>query len=145
MLHKFAIWFIFIRVVAFQMRAGASKYEEFKVNWCRQRKWRLDWERLQKPCQNLNYRRHDGQQYQRLKTSPEHSEYLIYKSGPQGNIVGFSSSPARILLSGRHSEGTRGECTLKGPHTLQGPCLITIMEYTRFCFLSWSLESIKSK
>lgn len=64
MLHRWEIWFIIIRALAFQLRVGASIYDEFKVNWCRQRKWRLDWQSLQKPCQNLHYRRINEKQYQ---------------------------------------------------------------------------------
>lgn len=77
MLHRWEIWLVIIQVVAFHFRAGASIYvpclnptqpttiyDEFKVNWCRQQKWRLDWQSMKKACPNLHYRKHDEKQYQ---------------------------------------------------------------------------------
>ena len=37
-----------------------SAVEDFKFEWCRQRKWRLDWRKLWEPCkEKMLYRKSD--------------------------------------------------------------------------------------
>ncbi|KAJ7379664.1 hypothetical protein OS493_014068 [Desmophyllum pertusum] len=120
MLHRWEIWFIIIQVVAFQLRAGASIYDEFKVNWCRQRKWRLDWQSLQKPCQNLNYRRNNGQLYKTLKTSPEQSEIFGVQIRPAGEYSRFFVQSRTQRAQKKTFGGDSWRVRLEGPSYIAG-------------------------
>ncbi|XP_020625642.1 uncharacterized protein LOC110063029 [Orbicella faveolata] len=120
MLQQWEVWLFIIRVVAFQLRARASMYDEFKVNWCRQRKWRLDWQSLQKPCQNLHYRRNNGKQYQRLKTSPEDSEIFDAQIRPAGEYSRFFVQSRTLGAERKTFGGDSWRVYLEGPSYLAG-------------------------
>ena len=41
----------------------SSVIENFKTEWCRQRKWRLDWEKLWEPCRDKMLYKKSEQEY----------------------------------------------------------------------------------
>lgn len=98
----------------------ASIYDEFKVNWCRQRKWRLDWRSLKKPCQDLRYRRLTGKQYQAFSTSLSLSEIFEVEIRPAGEYSRFFVQSRTHNAQKKTIGGDSWRVYLEGPSYLAG-------------------------
>ncbi|CAH3121487.1 unnamed protein product [Porites lobata] len=115
-----AFFVLILRFTAFVSRARGSIYQDFKVNWCRQRKWRLDWENLQKPCQNLHYRRNNGEQYETMATSPAESEIFDVQIRPAGEYSRFFVQSRTNSARRKAIGGDSWRVYLEGPSNVAG-------------------------
>ncbi|XP_068696464.1 uncharacterized protein [Montipora capricornis] len=119
MQYYWKTWPIIIWMFSFHL-IRASIYDEFKVNWCRQRKWRLDWQSMKKPCEDLRFRRLTEKQYEALATSPNQSEIFEVQIRPAGEYSRFFVQSRTRNAHKKTIGGDSWRVYLEGPSYLAG-------------------------
>ena len=121
-----------------------ARLEDFRRDWLRQRRARVDWQEILRPCHEYTAWGQVKNGWGKLNRSNANTSDIIFKDiRPAGEFSKISFSQEPQIIERRRLVETLGEFTYVVHQALWSLFLITIMELTKLCFSVRSLVSIK--